>query len=373
VSEGEPGNFRRRRRSTRAAPGTSPGTLIAHAHARAPTVRLMAYGPEGFEESVLAGVAELAQVKAAMARLPVVWVDVDGLADLALVQALGEAFRLHALALEDAVNTHQRPKLELYADHLFIVTRMIHPARAPATEQLAMFLGADYLLTFQDQPGDCMEPVRERIRQGRGRLRGSGVDYLAYALLDAAVDGYFPVLETYGERLETLEATIGAEGGPAQIRAIHALKRDLLTLRRAIWPQRELLHQLARDSGAWVSDATRIFLRDCYDHVIQLTDVVETYREIASGLVDLHLSALNVRMNEIIKVLTVIATIFMPLGFIASLYGMNFDPAASPWNMPELGWRFGYPFALLLMAAVAGGLMVYFRRQGWIGRRAGRR
>lgn len=326
----------------------------------------MAYGPDGCEERTLAGPDSLASIREAMTRFPIVWVDVEGLADLDLVRALGAVFNLHALALEDTLNTHQRPKLELYADHLFVVTRMIRANDAPATEQLAMFLGDGYLLSFQEEPGDSLEPVRARIRQGRGRLRVGGVDYLAYALLDATVDGYFPVLESYGERLEELEGTIGADGGSEQIRAIHLLKRDLLALRRAIWPQRELLHQMSRDSGAWVTDATRIFLRDCYDHVVQLTDLVETDREIAAGLVELHLSALNVRMNEIIKVLTVIATIFMPLSFITGLYGMNFD-RASPWNMPELGWRYGYPIALLLMAGVVGGLLVYFRVQGWIG------
>ncbi len=368
MSQASAGESRRKRRSTRAAPGSPPGTLVSHPDARPPTVTLIAYGPDGFEERVLTGAAQAAAAREAMARFPVVWVDVDGLADLALVRALGLAFGLHELALEDALNTHQRPKLEPYADHLFLVTRMIDPAGAPASEQLALFLGKGFLLTFQDHPGDALKPVRERIRKGGGRLRASGADYLVYALLDAVVDGYFPVLEAYGERLDELEALLDTNASATKMRAIHAVKRDLLTIRRSVWPQRELLHQLARDGSAWVTDETRVYLRDCYDHAVQLAELVETDREIASGLHEIQLSAINARMNEIMKVLTVISTIFIPLSFIAGVYGMNFDRGASAWNMPELGWRLGYPVALLVMGTIAFALVLWFRRRGWIGR-----
>jgi magnesium transporter len=233
-----------------------------------------------------------------------------------------------------------------------------------------MFLNDRILLTFQERPGDCFDLVRDRIRKRRGQIRNRGADYLTYALLDAVIDGYFPVLEACGERLETLETSVIAEPSRDQVVQVHDMKRDLLSLRRAVWPQREMVNALTRDSTAFVSDQTQVYLRDCYDHTVQLMDMVETYREIASGLLDIYLSSVGTKMNEIMKVLTIIATIFIPLSFIAGLYGMNFDPKASPWNMPELAWYWGYPVALALMLAVALGLLVYFRRKGWIGGRA---
>ncbi len=361
-------SFAARRRRLRSPPGSSPGTLVAHPEARRPTVRLMAFGPEELHEVTFAEGVDLAAIGAEIGKWPVVWVDVEGLADAQLVQALGEMFGLHALALEDALDLHQRPKVEPYGDHLFIVTRVIDQTPAPATEQVAMFLGQRYVLTFQDRPGESFAPVRARVRKGRGRLRAAGADYLAYALLDFAIDGFFPVLENIGERLETLERTVAQAGAALQMREVQKVKRDLASLRRAVWPQREMLHQLARDCAALFAEPTRPFLRDAHDHVMQLADLIETDREIASSLVDLQMMAVNLRMNEIMQVLTVIATIFMPLGFIASLYGMNFDRTASPWNMPELGWRYGYPFALLLMLAVAVGLIAYFGVQGFLRR-----
>ncbi len=270
-------------------------------------------------------------------------------------------------ALEDVVNVHQRPKVEEYEDHSFIVTRMIQSDQAPTTEQVSMFLGERFLLTFQEQPGDCFNLVRDRLRKHRGQIRERKADYLVYALLDAVIDGYFPVFEDFGERLETLENLVMGQPSRDLVAQIHGMKRNLLALRRAIWPQREMVNALMRESLTHISDETRPYLRDCYDHTIQLMDVVETYREIASGLADVYLSSTSARMNEVMKVLTIIATIFMPLGFIASLYGMNFDAKASPWNMPELEWYWGYPFALVLMSVVALGFLAYFRRKGWIG------
>jgi magnesium transporter len=270
--------------------------------------------------------------------------------------------------MEDVVNTYQRAKAEAFSDHLFVATRM--PAgegAAGRTEQLTLFVGNGYVLSFREQPGDWLEPVRQRLRVARGRIRTAGADYLAYALLDAATDHYFPTLEALGERLEVLEDAVTAAPVRHQVAEIHAIKHELLSLRRALWPQREMLNGLIRDEDAIIAPATKIFLRDSYDHVIQLMDILETYREIASGLVDIYLSAMSARLNEIMKVLTVIATLFMPLGFIAGIYGMNFDPQASPWNMPELGWRYGYFFALSLMVATAVGLLLYLWRNGWIG------
>jgi len=354
-----------RRHRRRTPPGSPPGTLIADPSAQAPTMRLMRYAPGRLDERVVADIVELGQ---SVAGDGVAWLDVDGLADVDLVRSVGGLFKVHNLALEDVVNVHQRPKVEVYDDHLFIVTRMpVSPASAE-TEQVAIFLGANYVLTFQERPGDCFDPVRERIRKG-ARIRELGADYLAYALIDASIDAYFPVLERHGEVVDELEAEVTSQPDDGMTRRIQGVKRDLLTLRRAIWPQREMVNALIRDESRFVTAQTRLYLRDCYDHVVQLVDILETYREIASGLIDIYLSSVSARMNEIMKLLTIIATIFIPLGFVAGLYGMNFDPSVSPWNMPELGWYWGYPFALGLMTAIGVGLLAFFYRRGWLGRR----
>ena len=353
-----------RRRRRRAPPGTAPGTLLADPSAHRSSLNLISYGDADFDERDEVSVAD---VEAAKGSRPVLWINVNGLADVALIESLGNVFGLHGLALEDVVNVHQRPKAEAYEDHVFIVTRMALPGSHLDTEQVSIFVGDDFVLTFQERPGDCFDLVRDRLRHSRGRIRKSGPDYLAYALIDAVLDAYFPILEEYGERLERLEDAVISRARPELIEEVHGMKRNLLSLRRAIWPHREMVNELIRDEASVVSGQTRVYLRDCYDHAIQLMDIVETYREIASGLVDIYLSSMSARLNDIMKVLTVIATVFIPLSFIASLYGMNFDPDASPWNMPELTWRFGYPLALLLMAAVAGVLLAYFVRRGWIG------
>jgi len=324
---------------------------------------LLAFSADRTEETKN---ATLAQIDAARAENDVVWVNIDGLADIDAIAALSGLFGLHQLAIEDAINVHQRPKADAYDDHIFIAARMVQRNPSIGTEQVSIFLGRGFVLTLQERPGDCFDLVRDRLRRGKGRIRTGGADYLTYALLDAMTDAYFPELESYGETIEALEDEVVANPRPEMIHVIHDLKRDLLVLRRAIWPHREMINALIRGESDLVSAQTRLYLRDCYDHAIQLMDFVETYREIASSLVDVYLSSQSTRLNDIMKVLTIIATIFMPLGFIASLYGMNFDRTVSPWNMPELGWRFGYPFALILMAGAAAGLIAYFVRRRWI-------
>jgi len=350
-------------RKRRAPPGTAPGTLVADPTASQPTVRLIGYGPEDFEEVEIADPENLAPL---IGKHAVTWINIVGLRNLDLIRRLGEMFNLHGLALEDVVNLHQRPKVEDYAEHAFIVTRMVAGGSPPATEQVSMFLGKGFLLTFQERPGDCFEPVRARLRSGRAQIRERQADYLAYALLDAVIDGYFPVLEALGERLEILEDKVIARPADMDAAQIHEIKRELLLLRRAVWPQREMLNALTREVSPYVTEQTRLYLRDCYDHTIQLIDIVETYREIATGLVDVYLSSVSTRLNEIMKVLTIIATIFIPLSFITGIYGMNFDRNASPWNMPELGWSWGYPAVVGVMAVLAIGMLFYFYRKGWI-------
>lgn len=345
------------------APGSSPGQVISPRQSGPTKVKVLAYGPDAFIHERNVALEEIAELRA---KFPVVWIDIAGLGNADLIVRIGEQFGLHRLALEDAVNTHQRPKAEEYDDHLFLIARMLREGQSVDTEQVAFFLGQGFLITLQEDPGDCFEPVRDRIRQSKGRIRSAGADYLCYALIDAIIDAYFPVLERFGELLEDLEDVVVRNPDPEHAGELHHMKRDLLMFRRAVWPHREMINSLIRDEHPLISRETRPFLRDCYDHTIQLMDIIETYREVASSLIDVYISSVSVKLNEVMKTLTIVATVFMPLSFIASLYGMNFDRAASPWNMPELGWYFGYPFALLLMAVSAAGLLWYSWKKGWL-------
>jgi magnesium transporter len=312
-------------------------------------------------------VTDLAELGAMIEKWPVTWIHVDGLGKADTLHALAERFGLHPLALEDVVNVHQRAKTELYGEELFIVARLAELHEHLDHEQISMFIGPRFVLTFQERSGDCFDPVRERLRSDRPRIRGSGPDYLAYALLDAIIDSYFPILESFGERLALLEERVIEEPDSDLVAEIRAIGRDLLLLRKLTWPHRDAFNHLMREETPLVQDETRLFLRDCYDHTIQLMDLIENYREVGSGLMDLYLSSISKRMNDVMKVLTIIATIFIPLSFVAGLYGMNFDPGRSPWNMPELGWYWGYPFALGTMSAVALAMLVFFWRKGWLG------
>ena len=342
--------------------GAPPGTLIPDPSSVAATISLFGYDQDRLIEKSFATVEEITDADCAH---KVTWVNVDGLADIPTIQRLGERFGLHGLALEDVVNVHQRPKLEEFDDHLFIVTRAFNEEHHGVAEQISLFLGKGFVLTFQERPGGAFDPVRNQLRRANGRIREFAADYLAYALLDAVTDSFFPALETTGESIAHLEDRVVMSMDTSAMSDIHDMKRDLLDLRRAIWPQREMFSALIRSEMGFIASETKIYLRDCYDHTIQLIDMVETYREIASALVDVYLSSLSNRMNEIMKLLTMIATIFIPLGFVAGLYGMNFD-RSFPWNMPELGWRYGYLMALGLMLAVALGLVFYFKRKGWL-------
>ncbi len=344
--------------------GAPPGTLVADPRAPKPVLRAMAYGPDGLRELEHADLDSIAGLRG---EWPVLWVSVEGLGDAGVVEAVGGLFGLHHLALEDVLSTHQRAKVEQYGEYVFVVARSPVLDDRVSTEQMSLFLGPDFVLSFHEHPSSDYDVTRDRIRSASGRIASAGPDYLAYALIDTLIDGYFPVLEDYGERLEGLEEDVVARPSEGLIRRIHEAKRDLLTVRRAVWPLRDALSALYREPSRLVAEDTRVYLRDCYDHTIQIIDFVETYREIATGMMDVYLSSLSNRMNEIMKVLTIIATIFIPLSFIASLYGMNFNPAKSPWNMPELEWRWGYPFALGLMALAAVSMLLYFRRKGWLG------
>jgi magnesium transporter len=355
---------RKYRAKRRPPPGSAPGTLISVPGIPPPTIRVMAYGPDGLEEIQPQGVGEL---PALLGRHPMTWIDIDGLGDAETVAKLGEIFHLHPLAQEDILNTYQRAKVEPYGDHLFVVSRMFSISGGTVqAEQFSLFFGQGLLLSFQQIPGDCLNPVRERLRRG-GSIRERGADFLAYALLDTVIDAYFPVIEDCGTRLEDVEVEVLSRPGPHVVHRIHDIRSDLLTLRRAVWPLRDAINALVRDPHPVIKDETRIFLRDCYDHTVQIMDLVETFRELAAGLTDIYLSSLGQKTNETMRLLTVISTIFIPLTFLAGLWGMNFDPGSSPFNMPELRWRWGYPLALLFMLALSVVMLVIFRKRGWLG------
>jgi magnesium transporter len=345
-------------------PGTAPGTLAVDPHAPAPRIDVIAYGPEGLVEKDSATPDELQQY---LDKYPVTWVNVAGLGDGEVLKQLGDVFQIHPLALEDVLNIRHRPKLEEFDEQDFIITRMALLGKQFEFEQVSLFLGSNYVLTFQERPGDCLDPIRGRIHNQRGNIKKYGADYLAYAIVDAIIDGYFPVLEAYGERLDALEEEILERPQSDTIMKVQAAKRDMLAVRRSIWPQREFLNTLVRDPSPLITERTQVYLRDAYDHAVRIMDLVDTYREISSGLTDLYMSSVSNRMNDVMKMLTVIATIFIPLTFIAGLYGMNFNTAVSPFNLPELNWYWGYPAALAIMAVIAGLLVLYFKRKGWIG------
>jgi magnesium transporter len=345
-------------------PGAVPGTLEVDPEAPFPKIHVIGYSSEGMEEKEIKDTTELS---AFLDNWPLTWVNVDGMGDNPTLLALAEIFQIHKLALEDVVHVHQRSKVDEYDNNLFIVARMASIVNGILdTEQLSIFLGDGYILTFQEREGDCLEPVRERIRKGKGRIRGSGADYLAYAILDAVVDAWFPVLEDYGEILQKLEENILEKPDSQTVSSIHRAKRDLLEMRRTVWPTRETVNGLMRESDFIQAD-THLYLRDCYDHVIQILDMVESYRDMATGLMEFYLSSLSNRMNEVMKVLTIIATIFIPLTFMAGIYGMNFDTSVSPWNMPELGWKYGYPAFWALMFLLLCVMVLFFRKLGWLG------
>jgi magnesium transporter len=363
----------RRPRISRIRPGAPPGTLQATESGQAPVVHVMTFAHAGVEE----GRADT--IEAALARVKpgiVTWINVDGLGDHTVFARLGERFNLHPLALEDVLNVPQRPKVERFDKHMFLVMRTMrlerpldaHGAPAPEAnggeicdEQVSVFFGADWVVTIQERSdGDSFGPVREAIRQGRGRVRECGADYLAYLLVDAIVDAYFPVVDVLAERMQALEeeALLPHAAGDTLLR-LTRLRHDLVGVRRAVWPLREEIAVLQRDDSTLITAETRVFLRDVYDHAIQTLEVVESLRETAVSVMEVFLSAQNQRLNEVMKVLTVISTLFIPLTFIASIYGMNFR------HMPELDRPGAYPIVLAVMAVAAAAMLGYFKKRGW--------
>jgi magnesium transporter len=383
-------SFKRRQRHLRAAlgrrrhhiarhhvsrirPGASPGTLVAAESGQPPVIQVIVFGRDGVEED------RADTIDAALARVVpgvVTWINIDGLGDPDVFARLGERFGLHPLALEDVLNVPQRPKVERFDKQMFLVMRTMRLERVPGAdeepaaaahatvirdEQVSVFFGPDWVVTIQERSdGDSFEAVREGIRQGRGRVRECGADYLAYLLVDAVVDAYFPVVDALAERMHALEeeALLPRAAEDTLLRLTH-LRHDLLGVRRAVWPMREEIAVLQREESALITAETRVFLRDVYDHTIQALEIVESLREMAVSVMEVFLSAQNQRLNEVMKVLTVISTLFIPLTFIASIYGMNFR------HMPELDRPWAYPGVLAAMVLAAAAMIGYFKRRGW--------
>lgn len=341
--------------------GLPPGTVLTDPAAEQTKIRAFCYSADALEEVEIARPSQIAPL---LKRWPNVWVDIAGLGTAHVISEVGQALNLHPLAVEDSVHVHQRAKVDDFGDHLFIVARMSNPGEKHITEQCSLFLRTGMLVTFQERIGDSWGGIRDRLRSARGPLRNQGVDYLAYLLLDAMIDSYFPTLEAIGDRLDEYDERLAENDLKQDFQQLHDTRHQLLSLRRAIRPHRDMVNELIRDDCHFVTPETRVFLRDCYDHVIQLLDAVESYRELTADLREFQMSLVGNRMNEIMKVLTVISVLFMPLSFIVGLYGMNFN-TDSPWNMPELNWRLGYPFVFGLMLASTAGMLYFFRRRGW--------
>ena len=308
-------------------------------------------------------VADLAEAQACISDDRVSWLNITGLHDTVLLEAVGEAYAIHPLTLEDILNTNQRPKAESFDGYLYFVLRMIRydaEEKRLDTEQVSLVLLPNLVITFQERPGDVLDPLRQRIQQAKGRVRQHGADYLFYSIMDIIIDNYFLCLEDMGDDIEDLETQALEAPTPTLTTRLQRLKRELLFLRKAVWPLREQIAVLLREEHSMIQASTNIYLRDLYDHTIQIMDTIETFRDMTSGLLDVYLSSLSNRMNEVMKVLTIIATIFIPLTFVAGVYGMNFE------FMPELHFQWAYPAVLLLCVAIAGTMIIYFRRKGWL-------
>jgi magnesium transporter len=349
-----------RKRSAKA--GLPPGSLvhIGERKAEKVTISIFDYDEEQFTEKDEATIEECFPFKD---KPTVTWINVNGLHEVEIIEKLGKHFGLHPLLLEDILNTDQRPKMEEAEEYVFFILKMIRQAETEAgieAEQISVIVSTNFVISFQERQGDVFDAIRDRIRKNKGRIRKAGADYLAYTLLDAIVDNYFFILENIGERIEGTEQHLTSNPSPEPLQQIRKLKNDMIFLRKSIWPLRELIGGVQRLESKIIRSSTEVYLRDVYDHTIQIMDTVESYRDMISGMLDIYLSSISNKMNEVMKVLTIFAAIFIPLTFVAGVYGMNFD------FMPELGWQWGYFGVLLVMAIVAAVMLVYFKRKRWL-------
>lgn len=344
--------------------GSSPGTLVADPHALPPVLTLTKVSPKASETIEN---ASLDQVRKARGKSPVIWLDCAGLADVKLIEEIGALFGLHRLSLEDTVNNGTRPKADFFAENVFVVLAMIDDAATHRYEQISVYFGANFVVTFQERVGDPFGPVRKRLGSpAPNRLRDKRADYLAYALIDAVVDSYFPLIEHLGEKVETAEDEMMARLNKNQANRFHLMRRGAAQLKRPLVPIRETVAALLRSDSPLIAPETKIYLNDTLDHTTTLIDLVDGQRDMLTGLIDMHLSMSQARTNDIISFLTIVSAIFIPLTFLAGIWGMNFDPHASPWNMPELEAYYGYPAALGFMFAVALLIIGFFKWMKWL-------
>lgn len=341
--------------------GLPPGSLV-HIGKKTDKVRIsiIDYDKTQFNEKTVKKVEECFPFKK---KPTVTWINIDGVHDTEVIEKIGKHFGIHPLVLEDIVNTGQRPKVENLDDYIFIVLKMLdydEKGMEIKSEQVSLILGSNFVISFQEREGDVFDPIRKRVRNGKGRVRKMGTDYLTYALMDTVIDNYFLILERLGESLESLEEKLITNPEPETLQTIHKMKRETIFLRKSVWPLREVISGLERSESSLIKKVTKIYIRDVYDHTIQVIDTVETFRDLVSGMLDTYLSSVSNKMNEVMKVLTIIATIFIPLTFIAGIYGMNFE------YMPELGWVWGYFSVWFIMVVIALSMVFYFKRKMWL-------
>jgi len=350
-----------KKRSTKI--GLPPGTLVHIGEKKKdpPRITVIDYDETRYEEREIKRVEECFPFRD---KPTITWINVDGVHHPEIIEKLGQCFGFHPLVMEDILNTDQRPKMEAYGDYLYIVLKMLYggdPDHRVEGEQVSLILGSNFVLSFQEEKeGDVFNPVRERIRNGKGWIRKMGSDYLAYSLIDTIVDHYFLILEKLGDQVEFIEEELVTQPTEQTLKKIQAIRNEIVLVRRMVWPLREVITSLGRRESPLIKETTEVYLRDVYDHTIQMIDTIETYREMIAGMLDIYLSSVSNRLNSVMKVLTIIATIFMPLTFIAGIYGMNFK------YMPELEWRWGYPLIWSVIVFIGVFMMVYFKRKKWI-------
>ena len=342
--------------------GLPPGTLVQIEEKKTEKVKIniIDYDEAQFQEKEAETVEECFPFKD---KPTVTWINIYDIHQVEVIAKIGAHFGIHPLILEDIMNTGQRPKMEDFEDYIFVVVKMIYyddKDNEIRAEQVSLLLGSNFVISFQEREGDVFNPIGERIRKAKGRIRKMKADYLAYALVDTIVDHYFMVLEKLGEKIEGMEEELVTNPTPETLQTIHTLKRELIFLRKSVWPLREVISVLERGESSLIDESTGIYLRDVHDHTIQVVDTIETFRDMVSGMLDIYLSSISNKMNEVMKVLTIIATIFIPLTFVAGLYGMNFK------HIPELEWHWGYPISLSVMGAIGMSMVVYFRRKKWL-------
>ena len=342
--------------------GLPPGTLVFTGQKKLDSVKItvLDYDEHNFQEKQVAKIEDCFEFKT---KPSVTWINIDGLHDVETIEKIGKQYDIHPLVLEDILNTGQRPKFDETEQYIFVVLMMLRfddENQSVITEQVSLVLGKNFVISFQENIGDVFEQIRDRIRNGKGRIRKMGPDYLMYALLDAIVDGYFIILEKLGDKIEYMEDELVNNPDKSILKQIHHLKREMIFLRKSVWPLRELISSLERSESELIRESTIAYLRDLYDHTIQVIDTVESFRDMVAGMLDLYLSSLSNRMNEVMKVLTIIATIFIPLTFVAGVYGMNF------YNMPELHWKYGYATVIIVMLIISIGMIYYFKKKKWL-------